>query len=263
VEAADGPLLVDFRHVDVLRGGRAVVRDLSLRTRVGEHVAIVGPNGAGKSTLLKLISRECYPVPGEHVVCRILGRERWNIFELRAELGIVTNDLAVQLAPQATLRDVVLSGFFSSASIEPFHAVTAAMRAEAELALERLGIATLGQRRFDAVSSGELRRATIARALVHRPQALVLDEPSAALDVAARRELRAALRALAREGVAIVLVTHELEDVIPEIERVVFLEGGRVAADGAKAELFSEQALGRLFGVDVRVSEVDGFYAMR
>jgi iron complex transport system ATP-binding protein len=263
VDAAGAALLVDFQHVDVLRGGRAVVHGLQLQIGIGEHVAIVGPNGAGKSSLLKLITRECYPVPGEGVVCRVLGRERWNVFELRADLGIVTNDLALQLAPNATLRDIVLSGFFSSASIESFHAVTAEMRTAAEDALERLGIAALADRRFDAVSSGELRRATIARALVHRPRALVLDEPSASLDVAARRELGAALRSLAAEGVAIVLVTHELEDVIPAIQRVVFLAAGRVVADGPKAVLFSEEALGRLFGVAVAVNESDGVYTMR
>jgi iron complex transport system ATP-binding protein len=255
--------LIDFRRVEVVRGGRRVLADVNLQIGTDEHVAIVGPNGAGKSTLLKLIARECYAVPGEGVVCRILGRERWNVFDLRSELGIVTNDLALQLAPDATLADIVLSGFFSSASVESFHAVTPSMRERAEQALARLGITHLAERRFDAVSSGELRRATIARALVHRPQALVLDEPSTSLDVAARRELRVAMRSLAREGVAIVLVTHELEDVIPEIGRVVLLARGRVAADGPKAELFSEGALARLFGVDVRVAEVDGIYTMR
>ncbi len=256
-------LLIDFRRVEVVRAGRSVLSDVNLQVGVEEHVAIVGPNGAGKSTLLKLIARECYAVPGEGVVSRILGRERWNVFALRAELGIVTNDLALQLAPDATLADIVLSGFFSSASVESFHAVTPAMRDDARHALERLGIEKLAERRFDAVSSGELRRATIARALVHRPRALVLDEPSTSLDVAARRELRGAMRSLAREGIAIVLVTHELEDVIPEIDRVVFLANGRVVADGPKPELFSEGALARLFGVDVGVTEVDGIYSMR
>ncbi len=255
--------LIDFRDVEVVRAGRSVLRDVNLTVGLPEHVAIVGPNGAGKSTLLKLINRECYPVPGEGVVCRILDRDRWNVFDLRSELGIVTNDLALQLAPEATLRDIVLSGFFSSASVEPFHAVTPAMDVDAAHAMERLGIARLAERRFDAVSSGELRRATIARALVHRPRALVLDEPSTSLDVAARRELRGAMRSLAREGISIILVTHELEDVIPEIERVVFIDRGRLVADGPKAELFSNGALARLFGVDVEVRQVDGIYSMR
>jgi iron complex transport system ATP-binding protein len=252
--------LLELERVTVLRGGREALSDFSLVVRYPEHVAIVGPNGAGKSTLLKLLSRECYPVPMAGTVCRILGRERWNVFELREGLGIVSNDLALSLDPTASVRDVVLSGFFSSASVEAFHAVTLAMRAAADSAMERLGVRHLADRPLYALSSGESRRATIARALVHAPKALVFDEPCTSLDLAARREVRAAMSALARAGVSVVLVTHQLDEVIPEIERVVFIKGGRVSADGRKGELFTAERLGDLFGVAVELELRDGVY---
>lgn len=257
------PPLLQLERVTVLRGGRAVLRDFSLVVRQCEHVAIVGPNGAGKSTLLKLLSRECYPVPSPETVCRILGRDRWNVFALRGGLGIVSNDLAASLDPTATVRDIVLSGFFGAASLEAFHEVTQAMRDAAGHAMERLGIAALAGRRLETLSSGEARRASIARALAHDPRALVFDEPSTSLDLAARHDVRDAMRTLAREGVSIVLVTHHIEDVIPEIDRVVFLDGGRIGADGSKAELFAADRLGALFGVPVRVDESDGYYYAR
>ncbi len=252
--------LLELERVSVLRGGREALSDFSLVVRYPEHVAIVGPNGAGKSTLLKLLSRECYPVPTAGTVCRILGRERWNVFELREGLGIVSNDLALSLDPTASVRDVVLSGFFSSASVEAFHGVTPAMRAAADAALERLGVRHLAERPLHALSSGEARRATIARALVHAPKALVFDEPCTSLDLAARREVRAAMSALARAGVSVVLVTHQLDEVIPEITRVVFMKGGRVSADGRKEELFTADRLGELFGVPVDLELRDGVY---
>jgi iron complex transport system ATP-binding protein len=256
--------LLEFRNVTVLRDGRAVLHRLSLTVAEGEHVAIVGPNGAGKSTLLKVITRECYPVPAADTVCRIYGRERWNVAELRGTLGIVSHDLGAALRSRATAADVVLSGFFSSATLEPRHEVTDAMRSAAEEALAALGATRLAGRALETLSSGELQRVTIARALVHAPKALVFDEPSNSLDIAAQRELRDAMRTLAERGIAIVLVTHHLADVIEAIGRVAFLADGRIVADGAKEEMLQADRLSELFGVPVTlVRDIEGTYHVR
>jgi len=235
----------------VLREGREVLHDLTLRIGFPEHVAIVGPNGAGKSTLLRLIARECYAVPSLGTVCRLLGRERWNVFELRSHLGIVSSDVLDRFPADATVADVVAS--------------TLARPAPSRVAeaLARLGISALERRSVRELSSGEWRRVALARALVHRPRALILDEPSSSLDVVAQRELRAALSALAREGIGIVLVTHHLEDVIPEIERVVFLREGRLIADGTKRTLFAREPLRRLFGAEIDIEENGGVFSLR
>jgi len=259
---AEIPLL-ELQHVTVVRGGRTVLDDFSLVVRHREHVAIVGPNGAGKSTLLKLLSRELYPVPSPATVCRILGKDRWNVFALRAGLGIVSNDIAAWLDGNATAGDVVLSGFFSSASLETHHTVTAAMRDGAANAMARLGIERLARRSIGSLSSGELRRTTIARALATSPRALVFDEPTTSLDIGARREVRDAMRDLARGGVSIVLVTHLLEEIVPEIERVVLLAGGRAIADGPKSDVLTAERLSALFGVPVDVDVRDGYYDVR
>jgi iron complex transport system ATP-binding protein len=257
------PPMVEFEHVTVVRGPRRALDDLTLRIGACEHVAIVGPNGSGKSTLLKALSRELYPLPDPGTICRVFGRDRWNVFELRARLGIVTGDLAASFDGETRGGDVVLSGFFSALSLESFHVVNPDMRARARTALGRLNVAHLWDRPAYAMSTGELRRVVIARALVHEPRALVLDEPSTALDFAAQRELREAVRALANEGVAIVLVTHALEDVLPEISRAVLLRGGRVVKDGPKAEVLSGESLSELFGTAVTVSERDGWLQAR
>jgi len=258
------PPLLDLQHVTVLRDGRPVLDDLSLTIASGECVAILGANGAGKSTLLKLLTRECYPVPSDATVCRIMGQERWNIFALRAYLGIVSNDLAASFENGTRARDVVLGGFFSSLTIEPgIHDVTDRMHETANEALAHLGATNLAERDVRTLSSGEARRVTIARALVHRPRALVFDEPCTSLDLAAQREVRGAMRSLAQSGVGVVLVTHDLAEIVPEIERVVLLGGGRIVADGPKASVLSHEALTRLFGVDVELWESNGIYHAR
>jgi iron complex transport system ATP-binding protein len=244
----------------VIRGDRAALRGVSLHIEAGEHVCVLGPNGCGKSTLIKTITRECYPLAQQGSAMRILGRERWDIFELRAHLGIVTPDLLSSCTTDSTGRDVVLSGFFSSTRIFPHHHPEPDHVSRADRALSRLGIAHLADRPVLEMSSGEAKRTLIARALVHEPHTLLFDEPSNALDIAAQFQLRDTLRELARAGLAILLVTHHVSEIIPEIERVILLQEGRILADGPNERVLTEENLGRLFGVGVRLYRHDGFF---
>lgn len=254
------PALLEFQHVSIQRGERLVLDDLSLRIEAGEHLAILGPNGSGKSTLIKAITRECYPLIRPGASLTIFGRDCWNVFELRSLLGIVSNDLVSTCTRDLTGLDVVLSGFFSSIGIQPYHAVDDAMLAKARQVLELLEVSHLAEREMTAMSSGEARRVLVARALVHDPAALLLDEPYNSLDLRASAELRDSLRKLAQAGTGIVLVTHHPADIIPEIGRVILLRGGRVFADGPKAAVLDSQRLGELFGVPVELTERGGYY---
>jgi iron complex transport system ATP-binding protein len=254
------PPLLELENVTVIRGERPALQDVSLRIEAGEHVCILGPNGCGKSTLIKTITRECYPLAREGSAMRILGRERWDIFELRTHLGIVSPDLLASCTTDSTGRDVVLSGFFSSTRIFPHHHPNREHLEHVEMALARLGIAHLAERPVMQMSSGEAKRTLIARALVHRPETLLFDEPSNALDIAAQFQLRETMRELARSGLAIVLVTHQVSEIIPEIDRVILLRDGRILADGPKPEVLTERTLRDLFGVDVRIHAQDGTF---
>jgi iron complex transport system ATP-binding protein len=192
----------------------------------------------------------------------ILGRERWNVFELRNHLGIVSPDLLSQCSTDATGRDVVLSGFFSSTRIFPYHQPEREWISRTESVMERLGILHLAARAVAEMSSGEAKRTLIARALVHQPQALLFDEPSNTLDVAAQLQLQETMRDLARSGVAILLVTHHIEEIIPEIERVVLLRAGRIVADGPKEVVLRSENLSRLFGIKVQLTRSDGYFRL-
>jgi iron complex transport system ATP-binding protein len=252
--------LLDLRNVTVMRGNNVALDRLTLQIAAGEHVCILGPNGSGKSTLIKTITRECYPVKRDDSAMSILGRSVWNIFELRPLLGIVSPDQLAACTTDATGMDVVLSGFFSSTRIFPNHHPAAEHRERAEAALARLRIAHLAERPVVEMSSGEAKRTLIARALVHEPKTLLLDEPGNTLDISGQLELRATLRELANAGLGIVLVTHHVPEIIPEIERVVLLQRGRVLANGAKEKLLTSEQLSALFGAQVRVFREDGYF---
>jgi iron complex transport system ATP-binding protein len=254
------PALIEFEHVSIMRGRTIALNDVSVKIGVGEHVAILGPNGCGKSTLIKAITRECYPLIREGSSVRILGEERWNVAELRTLLGIVSSDLMMTCTRAVSGRDIVLSGFFSSIGIWPHQEVTLEMHERAERAMALLEVSHLAERFTEEMSSGEARRVLVARALVHDPRALILDEPSVALDLSAQDELRLILRKLAQSGIGIVMVTHHLSDIIPEIERVVLMNRGRIVRDGPKPEILVESRLSALFGRPLQLSERDGYY---
>jgi len=252
--------LIEFENVFVQRGNLLALNGLNLRINSGEHVAILGPNRSGKSTLIKTITRECYPLirPGSGL--RILGQENWNIFDLRSHLGLVSNDLMVQCTRDITGRELVLSGFFGSIGIWPNHHVTPEMEQSSLRAMDRLDVGHLADRWLDELSSGEARRLLIARALIHQPSTLLLDEPTTSLDLPTLHEVRNHLRALAASGVGLLLVTHHLDDIIPEIERVVLLRDGVVEADGRKEDILQSAHLSDLFRSSLEVFERDGFY---
>jgi iron complex transport system ATP-binding protein len=254
------PALLDLENIKVMRGSKTVLDNLSLRIEADEHVAILGPNGCGKSTLIKTITRECYPVYRTDSSMKILGSDRWNVFELRTMLGIVSNDLMSACTGKAMGRDVILSGFFSSTNVFPNHAVTPEQRKLADSVLEQLQIAHLAERPVREMSSGEARRILIARALVHQPKALLFDEPSNSLDVFARHSLRRTMSLLATSGVGTILVTHDLSDIIPEIQRVLLMSRGRIIADGSKQDMLRPQQLAALFGIELEMTQKNGLY---
>jgi iron complex transport system ATP-binding protein len=240
--------------------GKIVLDDFTLRIDPDEHVAVLGPNGCGKSTLIKTITRECYPVVREGSSMTILGRKNWNVFELRSLLGIVTNDLMSSCTGDASGLDVVLSGFFSSTRVFPNHSFDPLQKQMAEAALADLGVFHLADRAVEEMSSGEAKRVLIARALVHKPRALLFDEPCNSLDILAQRSLRETMRSLARSGIGIILVTHELPDIVPEIGRVVLMAKGRIVADGRKEEVLQAERLSKLFGLKVELARREGYY---
>ena len=199
-EAEETETFLTMRHVDVARGDTIVLHDVSLEIGIGEHVAILGPNGCGKSTLIKTLTCECYPIARPQTMVRLFGRERWDISQLRRRLGVVSAELPGERTPVTQGCDVVVSGFFSASTLWPNLHVTDEMRQSAAEGMALMQAEHLADKLVGQMSAGEQRRIMIARALVHRPQMLLLDEPSNALDLAAQREFREALREVLGRG---------------------------------------------------------------
>jgi iron complex transport system ATP-binding protein len=260
-QQSEAPLL-EVRNASIFRGDTRVFCDFNLTIPQHQPVAILGPNGSGKTTLLKLMNRELYPVPDKASSVRILGRDRWNVWELRSRVGIVSHDLQASYRPGTTGLDVVLSGFLSSIGIHGLlrTRIGPEQRKRALVTLRELGAADLVEKPLAMMSTGQQRRCLLGRALVHDPDTLILDEPTTGLDLAATFDYQARIRRLARAGKNLVLVSHSLGEIPPEIDRVILLRQGKIVADGRKNEVLTTENLQLTYGVDVRIAVVDGYY---
>ncbi|MDR1122639.1 MAG: ATP-binding cassette domain-containing protein [Endomicrobium sp.] len=250
---------VYLKHISVLRDDKKILDDITLSIKTSENVAIIGPNGSGKSTFIKLITRSIYPSYAKNGVCELFGCDVWNIADLRNMFGIVTNELQYNFHCEITGFDVVLSGFFSSIGIGKNHAVTKGMIKKTEETIDLMEVSYLKDKKLEAISSGEARRFLIARALVNDPKVLILDEPSNSLDIASSLNLHKIMRKIVATGANIILVTHLVSDIIPEINRFVFFKNGKIFANGSRKNVFTSEKLSSLFGVNVKISENSGF----
>ncbi len=257
--AAGATPYLELQAVEVWLGPRRVFEDLSLQLHRGEHTVVLGPNGSGKSSLVKLLSRELYPVVKPGSCLRIFGSETVNLWQLRGRIGLVSQDLQAAYVGRVPAADVVLSGFFGSVGIGRSQVATEAQRQRVAALMAQLGLADLAERPYGQLSDGQRRRLLLARALVHGPEVLVLDEPTNGLDLKAKHQLLAILRDLAAAGTTLLLVTHQIEAILPEIRRCVLLREGKVVGDGPAVQLLQDAPLSALFGTPLRVCEANGY----
>jgi iron complex transport system ATP-binding protein len=262
--------VLELSNATLVRGGTRVLDSLTLTIHRGEHTAILGPNGAGKTSLIRLLTLEDRPHATDNGTppLRLFGRERWDVAELRTRLGVVTGELDAGFGMRTSRGrvsgfDVALSGLFGSHGVFAHHEVTDAMREQARAALARVEAAHLAGRLLNTMSAGERRRVLIARALVTRPDALVLDEPTTGLDLVARHRFMETVRRLAREGTTVILVTHHVDEIIAETRRVVLLHQGRIAFAGPPAEALTAERLAPIFGAPLRVERAGSYYHVR
>ncbi|MGE0073955.1 MAG: ABC transporter ATP-binding protein [Sphaerochaetaceae bacterium] len=250
--------IISLKNITVRRAGRPILDSVSLDIFAGEHVAIIGANGAGKSTLVQVMSEEVHPIWSPDSQRILFGQDRWKVLELRKRMGIVSAALQFLCTTSYPVRHIVLSGFFSSIGLDFHHQVTANMVEAANRYLDEQGVLHLAEKSMRTLSSGEARRVLLARAMVHDPEVMLLDEAVSNLDLPAKRSYRDALESFARVGRTVILVTHDLSEIIGEIGRVVVLKQGQILADGPKREILDEELLSDAYGTRVFLSEREG-----
>ncbi len=258
----DDPLL-ELTAVSVTLDGKRILAELDWTVSSDQHWVLIGPNGSGKSTLVRLAGLQLHPSGG---VVRLLGHElgRVDIRPLRARVGLASASLADQLRSRLTTEEIVRCG--RTGALEPWwHTYTDEDTDRALVALGRVGLDGYEARTFGTLSSGERQRTLLARALVNDPELVLLDEPTAGLDLTGREELVAALSALAQaeNGPATVLVSHHVEDIPPTTTHLLAIRDGQKVSSGPIADTLDAALLSTVFGIDVALDRNGQRYAAR
>jgi iron complex transport system ATP-binding protein len=253
-------LVVRMDGVSVRRGGATLLRDVDWAVELDERWVVLGPNGAGKTTLLRLAAAELHPSAGTvHVLGERLGRV--NVFELRTRIGLTSAALGLRIPPEETVRDVVVSaGYGVLGRWRERYDTPDTDRADA--LLDAMGVRGLAGRAYGTLSEGERKRTLIARALMTDPELLLLDEPTAGLDLGGREDLVARLARLAMDAQApaSVLVTHHVEEIPPGYTHGLLLREGGVVASGLLDDVLTEQNLTATFGLPLAIQRRRGRY---
>ncbi|MGB1416768.1 MAG: ABC transporter ATP-binding protein [Synechococcus sp.] len=250
---------LELKNIEVWQNDRVLVKGLSLDLMLGEPTTVLGPNGSGKSTLVKLIERRLHPVvkPNSHL--RLFGTDRIHLQNLRQRIGILNTELDERIPRRCSVGEVVLSGCFGSTRLGRGQEPTDQQYKQTKELLERFELQSLEHRQYYQLSDGQKRRLLLARALIHQPEVLVLDEPARALDLRACHQLMAMIRELCQDGVTVMQVTHRVDTIVPEMQKTVLLKDGRVYDQGSPHDLLTSANLSKLFGTDLTIVEANGF----
>ncbi len=256
--------VLELSNVSVVRDGRYILSSIDLELQKSENLAIIGPNGSGKTTLVQLFYGNIYPYYDEEhpSILRIFGQDRRNLFEFRKHVGLVSMDLQNLFGADTTVYEVICSGFFSSLDVFVDRTVTEEIDSKVISSATLMGVDDLLDRPVSNLSLGEMRRVLIARALVNEPEMLILDEPMTGLDISMRSKFRSMLDILSRQGISIILVTHDLSDIPHSIDHVLALKEGKILAEGTKKDVLKDDIISELYGESIKVIEDNGTYQM-
>lgn len=259
-ELGSAPVL-EVQHVRYQRDGLHILDGISWRIAQGEHWALLGANGSGKTTLLQIVTGYAWPTAG---VITILGARygHCDLREHRKRIGWVSAALEHRIPQRDTAREIVLSGIDASLGLFRHYDESEVQLADDALAL--MNIEYLGERPFAVLSQGEQKRVLIARALVHQPALLILDEPCAGLDPVAREHFLDEIGrfAAAEDGPALIFVTHHVEEIRPWISHVFALRAGRVAASGRREDIITTKMMSEVFDAPCAVSTFNNRYRL-
>jgi len=252
--------IIDLQNITVFQGRNKILDDFTLTIDESQSTVILGPNGSGKTTLLKLLNRELYIVEDPKSSLKIFEKDRWNVDDLRSNLGVVSQHLQYGYSNSAIGLYVVLSGFYSSDGIWQHQTFEEEKLNRAKEVMDLLSISELQDRAFSSMSTGEQRKFLLARSLVNDPAVLVFDEPTSGLDMSTCFQYLEIIRELIGMGKKVVLVTHHVHEIPPEVTRVILLKEGKVIEDGNKDEILTDTNLTNLFDWPIKLVKENGYY---
>jgi len=247
---------LEAQNISCFKNEYKVVKDLNLKLKYNENVILIGPNGSGKSSLLELINRNIYPVIKEDSIFKIFNKERINIWELRKKISTVNDDIRTRINEKLKVNDLIISGLYGK-----YCNITDKSERDVSLAenlINKLSIKKLSQKYFSHLSEGEKQIALIARALIKKPEILMLDEPIANLDLKSKFIVIDQINELTKLNTNIICISHDISMVTEIYNRVIMFKNGVIIADGTQSETINSKNLSNLFDINIDVIKQKG-----
>ncbi len=250
---------LEIRNLNIPYNQEIIIKNLSIDLFKGQNTVILGANGSGKSTLINTIAKIKYPLVEKDSYIRILGSNNIDIWSLRSEIGFLFTEIDKRVKTNMALFDVILSAFQSTFGVINHQLVDQKQINKVKQIMDKLGI-NIGNERYSNLSDGQKRKVLIARALVHDPKILVLDEPTSMLDVKSTFELLDTLSKLANEGITLLYVTNSIETIINEIDRIIFIKKGKIIQDGKIENILNSKNLSKLYDYPVNLFKSEKYW---
>jgi len=250
----------EAKNINCFNDGFKVIKDLNLKIGYSENVILIGPNGSGKSSLIDVINRNIYPVITNESKLKIFDKELINIWELRKRISTVNNDIKNRINPNLLVIDLILSGLYgrycyiSNKSENDLY--------EVENIMKNMNISNLSRKNFSCLSDGEKQISIIARALIKKPDILILDEPIANLDYKSQFFVIDKINELSKLNTKILCVTHNISMITSIYDRVIMLKRGKIIADGSQNKVLNSENLNKLYGIDIEINKNNGFWTI-
>ncbi len=250
---------LEISSLEVWIENNKVFRDINLNIAIGENTVILGENGSGKSTLVKLISRDIYPVIREYSSLKIFGEEKFNLWDLRKNIGFFSTELVVRNNSNKTIFEILVSAFYGSLINGPKIKADRFQKERVIEVLKQFDLTHLSDSKFSELSDGQRRRTLIAKAIIHKPKVLILDEPIISLDIKSKYKLLYILNNLCEDGTTILMLTHQVDSIFKSINRVLFMKGGEIIKDGKPEQILTSTNLSELYQIKLRIIEHNGY----
>ena len=248
----------EAKNINCFKNGFRVIKDLNLKISYSENVILIGPNGSGKSSLIEVINRNIYPVIDNESILRIFDKELINLWELRKRISTVNSDIKNRISPNLKVFDLILSGLYGRYCFVSNKSERDIFKVES--IIKNMNISNLSKKKFSYLSDGEKQISVIARALIKRPDILILDEPIANLDYKSKFYIIDKINELSKLNTKILCVTHDISMITEIYDRVIMLKGGKIIADGYQNSVINGKNLKKLYGIDVEVIKDNGLW---
>ena len=247
---------LEAKNISCLKNEYEVVKDLNIKLKYGENVILIGPNGSGKSSIVDLVNRNIYPVIKKDTIFKIFNKDLINIWELRKKISTVSNDVKTRINPRLKVFDLIASGLYGK-----FCKISDISEEDVSLGedlIKKMFLTNLSQKYFSNLSEGEKQIVLIARAIIKKPKILILDEPTANLDLKSKFQVIDKINELNKLNTKIICITHDISMITKIYNRIIMLKDRMIIADGTQKETINSENLSNLFDIKIDVIKHKG-----